>query len=286
MRQRRRLVVVVDAQAAAEIEVAYLRALFFHLAGEHAIQILAHFGQRVDERSDRGKLRADMAVHADDIDMPQRHGFLVGLQGSLYIDAELGLLHSGGNIRMRLRIDVGVDAQRDLRALAERHGDLVEREQLLAGLDVEAADARQQRLLHLGHGLADAREHDLARIAAGLEHARQLAARDDVEAGAELRQHLQHREVRVGLDRVAHEVLMPGQRAVEGVEVARERRARVDVQRRAVAAREFGQRHVLGVQLAAAVLEMVHYFPSLSLSLSLAGASAGAGSASGCSAGR
>ena len=43
--QRRRFVVVVDAQAAAEIEIANLRAFFFHLAGKHAVEILAHLGQ-------------------------------------------------------------------------------------------------------------------------------------------------------------------------------------------------------------------------------------------------
>jgi hypothetical protein len=110
-----------------------------------------------------------------------------------------------------------------------------------------------------GHGLADAGEHDLARIAAGLQHARQLAARDDVEARAQFRQHLQHGQARVGLDRVAHEVLMRGQRLVERMEVPRQCRPRIDVQRRAVAASELGQRHVLGVQLAVAVLEVVHY---------------------------
>ena len=52
-------------------------------------------------------------------------------------------------------------------------------------------------------GLADAGEHDLRRIAAGLQHAKQLAAGDDVEAGAGFRQQRQHGQRRVGLDGVA-----------------------------------------------------------------------------------
>ena len=61
---------IVDAQAAAEIEITNLRPFLFQLSSEHAIQILAHFGQSIDERRHRGELRTDVAIDADDIDVP------------------------------------------------------------------------------------------------------------------------------------------------------------------------------------------------------------------------
>ena len=68
--------------------------------------------------------------------------------------------------------------------------------------------------------LADAGEHDLARIAAGGDDARELAAGDDVEAGAEPREHVEDREVRVRLHRVAHQVVASGERGRERAERA------------------------------------------------------------------
>ena len=56
------------------------------------------------------------------------------------------------------------------------------------------------------------RKTRLARVAAGGQHARQLAARDDVEAGAETREQRQDREVGVRLDRVADQRVAPGER--------------------------------------------------------------------------
>ncbi len=53
IRQRRRFIVIVDAQTAAEIEITNLRAFFFHLAEQHTVEVLAHLGQRIDERRQR-----------------------------------------------------------------------------------------------------------------------------------------------------------------------------------------------------------------------------------------
>ena len=86
---------------------------------------------------------------------------------------------------MGLGVDVGIDAQRDRRTLAQAAGDVVERLQFGGRFDVEAEDAGSQRGAHFLARLADAREHDLGRIAAGRQHAGQFAAGDDVEAGAE-----------------------------------------------------------------------------------------------------
>ena len=75
----------------------------------------------------------------------------------------------------------------------------------------------------------------LAALAAGGEHAAQLAARDDVEAATRARQGLQHRQVGVRLQRVADEVLAPGERALVARQRLEHRAARIDIQRRAEA---------------------------------------------------
>src|SRR5262245_23683787 len=84
-------------------------------------------------------------------------GLLIRREGALERDAELTLLQSGGDIRMRVRIDVGVHAQRYRRALVRTAGDGVQGLELGLRLDVEAQDAGLEGARHLGLGLTDAR---------------------------------------------------------------------------------------------------------------------------------
>ena len=135
-----------------------------------------------------------------DVDILQRYGFFVSLQRFLDVDAELGLLHAGGNIGMGLRIDVRVDAQADRRLFADAGGDLVERGQFLVGLDVEHQDAGVERVFDFLFLFADSRKDDLLRIAAGFERAKQLAAGNDIEAASLLGECPQQRHVGIGLD--------------------------------------------------------------------------------------
>ena len=141
-------------------------------------------------------------------------------------------------------------------------GDAFDALELAARLDVEAEDAGGERLTDLGFRLADAGEHHLARIAAGGDHARELAAGDDVEARAEAREHVEHREVGVRLHRVAHEVIAAGERRGERAERALERGARVDEAGRAEPARDVFQRDRLGVQPAVPDGERRHVISS------------------------
>ena len=159
---------------------------------------------------------------------------------------------------MGLGVHVRVHAQRDRRAAAQRLRHAVQPAQFGGGLHVEAVDAGGQRLAHLGLGLSYTGEHHLAGIAAGAQHALQLAAGDDVEAGAGLSQRLQHRQVGVGLHREAHQVVHRRQRAVEGAVALQQGVARVQVQRRAMLRSEIGDRNLFGQQLAVAVGESVH----------------------------
>ncbi len=70
-------------------------------------------------------------------------------------------------------------------------------------LDVETHDVGLQRLLDLPFSLADAREHDLGGITASRKHAGKLTAGNDVEACAQPRQDVEHREVGIRLHRIA-----------------------------------------------------------------------------------
>ena len=139
---------------------------------------------------------------------------------------------------MRLGVDVGIDAQADARAPAGAACHLAQQLELADAFDVEAEDVDRERALHLGAGLADAGEDDPLRVAAGGEDALELAAGNDVEAAAAAREPLQHRQRRVGLDRVAEEVVAAGERVLVRGERVRHDRARVDVERRLEAARE------------------------------------------------
>src|SRR5438874_12192800 len=114
---------------------------------------------RVDERRDLRQLGTDMEVDPDQLEMrvtraKQRDRFLLRY-------AEFVLLEPRRDVRMRLRIDVGVDANRDRRTLAELAGDAIEQAELFGALDVETADPCFERGLHLGFGLADAGKHDV-----------------------------------------------------------------------------------------------------------------------------
>ena len=137
-------------------------------------------------------------------------------------------------------------------------GDRGQQLQLGLGLDVDAEDVLVERQRQLGRGLADAGEHDLVRRHAGRERALELAAGDDVGAGAELRQGRDHRLVGIGLDRVADQRRHVGEGAGEHAVVPLQRRGGIAIERRADRLREAGEIHRLGVQHAVAIGEVVH----------------------------
>ena len=86
---------------------------------------------------------------------------------------------------MRLRVDVGIDADRDVGGRAARCGKLGEELKLALRFHVEAEDAGFEPEGELARRLADAGEDDLLRRHAGGERAAKLALGDDVGAGAE-----------------------------------------------------------------------------------------------------
>src|SRR3546814_7550518 len=97
-------------------------------------------------------------------------------------------------------------------------------------LDIELPDAAVEPLRQLGAGLADAGEDAVLRRHARGERALELAARNDVGAIALPREHAQHAEVGVALDREGDVLLRHVlERVAEHLRMAFERRARIDL---------------------------------------------------------
>jgi hypothetical protein len=154
---------------------------------------------------------------------------------------------------VRLRVHVGIHAQGDRRARAELARDLVQRAQLAHRLHVEEQDLRLQRVAHLVPRLADAGKDDFLRRHARPQRAMQLAAGDDVGAGAGPGQRRDHGQVRIRLDRIADEM----RQVLEGVVVraiaVEQRGFRVHVRRCADGVGELRQRHRLAAELAVTI---------------------------------
>ncbi len=104
-------------------------------------------------------------------------------------------------------------------------------------------------VLHFVGGLADAREDHLRGIAAGLEHAEELAARNDIEAGAGLGQQRQNGQRGIGFDGVADGVGQVGEGGIVGAIVGQERMAGIDIGGRTHARGERGERDLLTVKV-------------------------------------
>src|SRR5260221_1955916 len=203
-------------------------------------------------------LRADVAADSGDAQVRQRLRMATGVERAPVGDAELVGGKPGGDVRVRSRVDVGVDAQRYRCHAAHRCRHRLEAVELGLALDVEAADARGESRAHLAFGLADAGEDHAAGIATGGKHARELPARNDVEARAGARQDLEHGEVGVGLDRVADEMVDAREPLVEIAKRRFERGAGVHVAGSAEAPRDFGEREAVERELARGARERIH----------------------------
>ena len=168
------------------------------------------------------------------------------------IDAELVLAQAGGDIRMRLGKDVGIDTEGEAGLLSELGGAKGEQFQLRRALHVELQDSRRQSKVDLRHCLADAGEDNPAR---GLwrsgQHPFQLAAGDDVKARPALGQQLENGQRRVDLDRVADEMIPARKRLLKEFQPRNDLIAGVDIERRAIAAGQSLQRYFAAVQSAA-----------------------------------
>src|SRR5436190_24184064 len=116
-----------------------------------------------------------MAADANNLEIGDRRRPRVEALGVGVRHAEFVLAQAGGDVRVSLRVDVGIDAQRDRRTLAEAAGDGGDTRELGFRLDVEAGDAALQRKLDLVLALADARKERLSGITTCSDNACEFA---------------------------------------------------------------------------------------------------------------
>ena len=215
-------------------------------------------GQGVHEGLDLGYLRPDMLVDADDLDV--REGFcrLVILERLLDGNAEFVLFEARGDVRVGPGIDVRIHAQGDPRLRMHVLGRAVDGLQLLAGLHIEHEDVHLERILDLVPPLADAGVHDLLGIDPGAKRPEQLAAGDDVGAGALPANDPEDRRAGVRLHGEADEVRHSGVCLIKGAEMVRQRAAAVAIEGRPHALGDRPDRNAFAVELSILVLEIVH----------------------------
>jgi hypothetical protein len=212
------------------------------------------------ERLDLGDLRADVRVHAADVDARHARRRPVEVRRLLGRDAELGGGVPGPGVRMRGgRLDVGVDPERDRHGAPRRHPQLVQGVQLPLGLHVEAVDSGAVRVGELVHRLPHAAEDDAIGRDAGAERTVQLAGGDDVGSRPHSGQGAEHGQVAVRLDRVGDQEVQPGECVAQPPETLLDGGLAVQVERRAPASCRLRDRYVVAVQLAVPCDEvMVH----------------------------
>ena len=181
-RRRRRLFLIRNPQAAAKVEV---------LQDDAGIAQSPHnrgdFVSRFRERRHLGYLRSDMRAEPDNFQIRQRARLGVVLVHLRERHAELTVAMTGGNMRMRPRVEVRIHPQADRRTPLHSAGDLCHAMKFRARLDIDHQDTGFQRRRDLLVGLADAGENNLARVRADPQTAHQLADRNDIEPGAHRR---------------------------------------------------------------------------------------------------
>ncbi len=187
-----------------------------------------------------------MHREADRLDARQIGGEAIGRRHLVMSDAELVALAAGRDAVERPGVDIGVDADRDPRGLPARRRQFAELMQLGHRLDIDLVNVRVERRVQFGAGLADARKDDALRRNPGGERAPHLAFGNHIGTGTETGEDAQHRQVRIGLDRIADQRPNRRQGIVQRAVLPRERRRRIKIERRADRFRDVRDRHLLG----------------------------------------
>jgi len=269
-----------DAQPAAQVEVRQHDAVRGQRVGQ-----LQYALERVHERCQAGDLRADMTVDALDPEVLEFACAAVQCQRIAVGHAEFAVFEPGGDIGVRFGVHVGVHPQTDGRDPAEFARDTVDTFQLRFRFDVEAENFRVQGVTDFARGLAHAGKNDFAGGSPGSEHARELTAGHNVESAAQAREHIQYRQIGVGLDRIANQMRTRCKRGLKTAVRRGERGPGVHVTGCAAGRDDGGKCYVFRIQRAVAVRESTagagaHFF-SLCAGAVAGGLLSGLGSASG-----
>ena len=145
------------------------------------------------EGLDGADLGADVDADACWLEVGEFGGAAVDVAGGLDGDAELVLAQACRDVGMRLGEDVGVDAEGDFGGLACGGRALAEDLSLGLALHVEEEDVGAEGCVDLPNLLAySGEDHAAEGSGRGAANALKLAAGDDVEATALLREQLEN----------------------------------------------------------------------------------------------
>ena len=245
VRVGRRLVVILNPQAAAQVQVADGDAQ----VPQPVDQLFQPF-QGVHKGRHLGDLGADVAGHPHHFEVWQVQGPAIVIDGLLDVDAELVLLEPGGDVGMGLGVDVRIDPQGHPGLQLQAPGDAVDLLQLLGGLQVEQQDVRLEGRLDLLGLFAHPGIDDFRRVHPGRQRPVEFAAGDDVRPGAQPAEQPQNRQVGVGLHREADDMGKLGEGGVEDPVVMRQGAGAIEIKRRAHLRGDFSHRHVFAVEFA------------------------------------
>ena len=191
-----------------------------------------NFPHRLLKRRRFGDLRTNVHLHAAQPQVFQPAGARIHARDVFKRDAEFIFVGAGGDLRVRVGLDVRIHAHSNGRDFFQPRRDLVDALQFRFALDVEGINIFLQREFNLRPGFAHAGEDALTRVAARRDDPLQFAAADDVETGTKIGQRAQHGEVRVRLHREADEMVERRECLIQLFKMARQRPLRIDIKRR------------------------------------------------------
>ena len=108
---------------------------------------------------------------------------------------------------MRLRLDIGVHSKGNRGALVFGRCDLIDVIEFGFALDVEGINALFEGVLDFLARFSHPGESAFRWVSAGLQRTKQLATRNDVEAGVGIAQQAQDSSIRVRFDRIADQMV-------------------------------------------------------------------------------
>ena len=151
LRPRRRFVVVAigNAEAAPEIDVRNRMTVAAQRAHE-----LGEQRESIAERIQVGDLAADMHVDTGDLETRQPGGAGIHFARAADRNAELVFGLAGGDLVMRLGVDIGVHTNGDVRGLSLRRRNLRQQFKFRLGLDIDAENTLVDRERQFARGLA------------------------------------------------------------------------------------------------------------------------------------
>ncbi len=158
-------VTVMDSLPAAKIQM-FENDSRFH---SKRVYELHRRARRFDKRIERSNLGTNMHVDAHHFERRMLRSINKCFARIGHIDPKFVFLHSGRNVGMAFRIDIGIDTNGNFGSNTETFRNPIDDGKLFQTLDIEGMDIGFERKFNLGIGFAGAIERDLLRD--GIRHA-------------------------------------------------------------------------------------------------------------------